>query len=246
MKLLVIIALGMKYFIAWSAAGSYNEYDENVYDEEQQNPILKAKLGSLLLGKNLLLGKLLLGKKILLGGLPGFPYHRYPYGKFRHGYGLYGHSKLGRKFHVEQHDPILKEIFGAPLLGKAFSLGKQLLGKLLLGNSGLLGGLLGFPYGRYFFGIFRHGYGLYGRSKPGSKFDMEQQDPILKTKLGAHLLGKKLLLGGLLGFPYVRYSYGKLGYRYGPYGYGKLSGKFVLRPGIPGKGSYYDVEEQKK
>ena len=80
MKLLVIIALGMKYFIAWSAAGSYNEYDQNVYDEEQQNPILKAKLGALLLGKNLLLGK-----KILLGGLPGFPYHRYPYGKFRHG-----------------------------------------------------------------------------------------------------------------------------------------------------------------
>lgn len=138
MKLLVIIALGMKYFIAWSAAGSYNEYDQNVYDEEQQNPILKAKLGALLLGKNLLLGKLLLGKKILLGGLPGFPYHRYPYGKFRHGYGLYGHSKRGRKFHVEQHDPILKEIFGAPLLGNAFSLGKQLLGKLLLGNSGYL------------------------------------------------------------------------------------------------------------
>ena len=75
---------------------------------------------------------------------------------------------------------------------------------------------------------------------------MEQQDPILKTKLGALLLGKKLLLGGLVGFPYVRYSYGKLGYRYGPYGYSKLGGNFVLRPGIPGKGSYYDVEEKKK
>lgn len=34
MKLLVIIALGMKYFIAWSAAG-YSEYDQNVYDEKQ-------------------------------------------------------------------------------------------------------------------------------------------------------------------------------------------------------------------
>ena len=92
---------------------------------------------------------------------------------------------------MKQLDQILKEIFGAPLLGKAFLLGKQLLGNLLLGNSGLLGGLLGFPYGCYFFGKFRHGYGLYGRSKPGSKFDIEQQDPILKTKLGALLLGKK-------------------------------------------------------
>ena len=69
-------------------------------------------------------------------------------------------------------------------------------------------------------------------------------DALLQGKrllLGKLLLCKKLLLGGLLGFPYGRYPYG---YRYGPYEYGKLGRKFVLRPGIPGKGSYYDLEEQ--
>ena len=69
-------------------------------------------------------------------------------------------------------------------------------------------------------------------------------DALLQGKrllLGKLLLCKKLLLGRLLGFPYGRYPYG---YRYGPYGYGKLGRKFVLRPGIPGKGSYYDLEEQ--
>ena len=97
MKFLVIIALCMQCFIAWSAASSFNEHDQLEYDEEQQNAILKAKLGALLLGKKLLLGKLLLGKTLLFGGVLGFPYGRYPYGKLGYRYGPYKYGKLGRK-----------------------------------------------------------------------------------------------------------------------------------------------------
>ena len=61
-----------------------------------------------------------------------------------------------------------------------------------------------------------------------------------KLLIGKLLLGKTLLFGGVLGFPYGRYPYGKLGYRYGPYKYRKLGRKFV----IPDKGSYYDMQEQ--
>ena len=132
MKLLVIIALGMKCFIAWSAAGSYKKYDQYEYDEEQRNI-------NFLLGKKLLQGKLLLGKKILLGGLLGFPYGRYPYG---YRYGPYGYGKLGRKFvlrpgipgkgfyyDVEEQDPTVKGKLRKLLLQKKFLLRRILLSR---------------------------------------------------------------------------------------------------------------------
>ena len=198
MKLLVIIALGMKCFIACSAAGSYNKYDQYECDEQQQNPILKAKLDALLLVKRLLLGKLLLCKKLLPDGLLGFPYGRYPYG---YRYGRYEYGKLGRKFVLRPGIP-----------GK------------------------------------------------GSYYDLEEQDPTVKGELRKLLLQKKLLLRrillsrkikpkylaklrklGKLRYPIWKllpYLYKKLRYGYRPYGYHK--------PVKPRKRSYYDMKEQKE
>ena len=196
MKLLVIIALCMKFFIALSAAGSYNEYDQLVHDEDQQNPILKAKLGALLLGKKLLLGKLLLSKKLLFGGILGFPYSHYPYGKLGYRYGPYNYGKLGRKFGIpgkgsyydmQKQNLTLKGKLRKLLLKKKLLLRKILLlsRKIKLRYFKKLRklGKLRYPIWRYFPYLYRkprHGYGPYRYDKPGKPgkryyYDVEEQ-----------------------------------------------------------------------
>ena len=200
-----------------SFLGSIEDVDLNnyEYEEQEQDPIVGLKLCKVLLAKKLLLGG-------VLGLLLGYGYG--PQGYIRPGVnpglrpggrpGLRPGSPAKPYYDEEEQDPILGLKLRKVQLGKKLSFGGALGLPLLR-----LYERLGYGYGPYRYirpGVnlgIRPGRGSgLGPGKPVKPYyNKEKQDPTLGLKLRKVLLGKKTLLGGALGLPFLR-LYERLGY----------------------------------